>query len=222
MRASCPPACQPPAGGTPHLPLCPAAPDCPPRRPPTACRPPAAIKFLTYEQLSRKISHYLIDNGGDGQLTPLLRLTAGAGARTRCHDSCGRTAACVAAAELEAAELHPLHAGRAATLDLRGWATGHRLPVSATALLQARALWACRPPTHWTWCGGASRCRRRGRGSSTEASCTPPAASSGGGGWADGWARRGAYGGGNWGMGDDGLSSSSAVAAALRLVSPPS
>jgi hypothetical protein len=40
----------------------------------------AAIKFLTYEQLSRKISHHLIDNGGDGQLTPLLRLSAGAGA----------------------------------------------------------------------------------------------------------------------------------------------
>lgn len=42
--------------------------------------PNSAIKFLTYEQLSRKISHYLIDNGGDGQLTPLLRLAAGAGA----------------------------------------------------------------------------------------------------------------------------------------------
>lgn len=39
----------------------------------------AAIKFLTYEQLSRKISHYLIDQGGDGQLNPVLRLTAGAG-----------------------------------------------------------------------------------------------------------------------------------------------
>lgn len=51
----------------------------------------AAIKFLTYEQLSRKISHYLIDQGGDGQLNPVLRLTAGAGgwrcplmARLRC------------------------------------------------------------------------------------------------------------------------------------------
>jgi len=42
--------------------------------------PNSAIKFLTYEQLSRKISHHLIDNGGDGQLTPLLRLGAGAGA----------------------------------------------------------------------------------------------------------------------------------------------
>lgn len=42
--------------------------------------PNSAIKFLTYEQLSRKISHHLIDNGGDGQLTPLLRLMAGAGA----------------------------------------------------------------------------------------------------------------------------------------------
>lgn len=42
--------------------------------------PNQAIKFMTYEQLSRKISHHLIDQGGDGQLTPLLRLTAGAGA----------------------------------------------------------------------------------------------------------------------------------------------
>lgn len=42
--------------------------------------PNSAIKFLTYEQLSRKISHKLIDNGGDGQMTPLLRLAAGAGA----------------------------------------------------------------------------------------------------------------------------------------------
>ncbi|PSC67425.1 mitochondrial adenine nucleotide transporter ADNT1-like isoform A [Micractinium conductrix] len=42
--------------------------------------PNQAIKFMTYEQLSRKISHYLIDNGGDGKLTPALRLTAGAGA----------------------------------------------------------------------------------------------------------------------------------------------
>jgi len=42
--------------------------------------PNSSIKFFTYEQLSRKISHHLIDNGGDGQLTPLLRLVAGAGA----------------------------------------------------------------------------------------------------------------------------------------------
>jgi solute carrier family 25 phosphate transporter 23/24/25/41 len=42
--------------------------------------PNQAIKFLTYEQLSRKISHYLIDQGGDGQLTPVMRLLAGAGA----------------------------------------------------------------------------------------------------------------------------------------------
>jgi solute carrier family 25 phosphate transporter 23/24/25/41 len=42
--------------------------------------PNSAIKFLTYEQLSRKISYTLIDSGGDGQLTPLLRLAAGAGA----------------------------------------------------------------------------------------------------------------------------------------------
>ncbi|KAG7673038.1 putative Mitochondrial adenine nucleotide transporter ADNT1 [Nannochloris sp. 'desiccata'] len=42
--------------------------------------PNSAIKFMTYEQFSRKIAHYLIDNGGDGQLTPLMRLGAGAGA----------------------------------------------------------------------------------------------------------------------------------------------
>lgn len=42
--------------------------------------PNQAIKFMTYEQLSRKISHALIDAGGDGQLTPGLRLAAGAGA----------------------------------------------------------------------------------------------------------------------------------------------
>ena len=39
--------------------------------------PNQAIKFMSYEQLSRRISHYLIDHGGDGQLTPLLRLGAG-------------------------------------------------------------------------------------------------------------------------------------------------
>lgn len=42
--------------------------------------PNQAIKFMAYEQLSRKISHALIDQGGDGQLTPGLRLAAGAGA----------------------------------------------------------------------------------------------------------------------------------------------
>ncbi len=42
--------------------------------------PNSAVKFLTYEQLSRRISLYLIDNGGDGQMTPGLRLAAGAGA----------------------------------------------------------------------------------------------------------------------------------------------
>ncbi|CAL8463897.1 g3432 [Coccomyxa elongata] len=42
--------------------------------------PNSAVKFLTYEQLCRRISHYLIENGGDGQMTPLLRLAAGAGA----------------------------------------------------------------------------------------------------------------------------------------------
>lgn len=55
----------------------------------------AAIKFLTYEQLSRKISHHLIDNGGDGQLTPLLRLSAGAGAWHVPHTS-SRRFACAA------------------------------------------------------------------------------------------------------------------------------
>lgn len=40
--------------------------------------PNQAIKFMAYEQFSRRISHYLIDHGGDGQLTPLLRLGAGA------------------------------------------------------------------------------------------------------------------------------------------------
>ncbi|KAK9824294.1 hypothetical protein WJX72_009220 [[Myrmecia] bisecta] len=42
--------------------------------------PNSAVKFLTYEQLSRRISHHLQENGGDGQMTPLLRLAAGAGA----------------------------------------------------------------------------------------------------------------------------------------------
>lgn len=42
--------------------------------------PNSAVKFLTYEQLSRRISLYMIDNGGDGQMTPGLRLAAGAGA----------------------------------------------------------------------------------------------------------------------------------------------
>ena len=42
--------------------------------------PNSAIKFLTYEQLTRHISHTLIDAGGDGQLTPWMRLGAGAGA----------------------------------------------------------------------------------------------------------------------------------------------
>lgn len=36
------------------------------------------MKFLLYEQLSRSISHALIDQGGDGRLTPGLRLGAGA------------------------------------------------------------------------------------------------------------------------------------------------
>lgn len=40
--------------------------------------PNQAIKFLMYEQLARRISYYRIDKGGDGQLTPGLRLMAGA------------------------------------------------------------------------------------------------------------------------------------------------
>ena len=41
--------------------------------------PNSAVKFLLYEQLSRSISHALIDQGkGDGRLTPGLRLGAGA------------------------------------------------------------------------------------------------------------------------------------------------
>ncbi|CAL5222933.1 g5368 [Coccomyxa viridis] len=40
--------------------------------------PNSAVKFLTYEQLSRRISHQLIEEGGDGQMTPVLRLGAGA------------------------------------------------------------------------------------------------------------------------------------------------
>eukprot|EP00891_Asterochloris_glomerata_P009607 jgi/Astpho2/9607/Aster-03879 len=42
--------------------------------------PNSAVKFMTYEQLSRRISHTLQERGGDGQMTPLLRLMAGAGA----------------------------------------------------------------------------------------------------------------------------------------------
>ena len=42
--------------------------------------PNSAVKFLLYEQLSRSISHALIDrgDGSDGRLTPGLRLGAGA------------------------------------------------------------------------------------------------------------------------------------------------
>lgn len=40
--------------------------------------PNQAVKFLCYEQFSRVISHRMLENGGDGQMTPLLRLTAGA------------------------------------------------------------------------------------------------------------------------------------------------
>ena len=39
-----------------------------------------AIRHLPYEALSlyRRVSHYLLENGGDGQMTPLLRLGSGA------------------------------------------------------------------------------------------------------------------------------------------------
>lgn len=42
--------------------------------------PNSAVKFLTYEQLSRYIARTSQDSGGDGRMTPLLRLSAGAGA----------------------------------------------------------------------------------------------------------------------------------------------
>lgn len=44
--------------------------------------PNSAVKFLTYEQLIRYVTHELRDRGGDGQMTPLLRLAAGAVAGT--------------------------------------------------------------------------------------------------------------------------------------------
>jgi solute carrier family 25 phosphate transporter 23/24/25/41 len=40
--------------------------------------PNAALKFLTYEQLTRRISYNMQQSGGDGQMTPTLRLAAGA------------------------------------------------------------------------------------------------------------------------------------------------
>ncbi|KAK9845649.1 hypothetical protein WJX84_001051, partial [Apatococcus fuscideae] len=40
--------------------------------------PNQAVKFLTYEQLNRRLSHSMREYGGDGQMTPLLRLVAGA------------------------------------------------------------------------------------------------------------------------------------------------
>eukprot|EP00877_Chromochloris_zofingiensis_P000777 jgi/Chrzof1/106/Cz01g03210.t1 len=42
--------------------------------------PNSAIKFFTYEQLSRLISDHRLETTGNGQLTPVLRLMAGAGA----------------------------------------------------------------------------------------------------------------------------------------------
>jgi solute carrier family 25 phosphate transporter 23/24/25/41 len=40
--------------------------------------PNQAVKFLTYEQLSRYVSHEMMERGGDGQMTPVLRLSVGA------------------------------------------------------------------------------------------------------------------------------------------------
>ncbi|KAK9794349.1 hypothetical protein WJX73_009698 [Symbiochloris irregularis] len=44
--------------------------------------PNSAVKFLTYEQLIRLLSYELKERGGDGQMTPGLRLAAGAVAGT--------------------------------------------------------------------------------------------------------------------------------------------
>lgn len=40
--------------------------------------PNSAIKFLCYEQITRKMAYMSLERGGDGQLTPGLRLLAGA------------------------------------------------------------------------------------------------------------------------------------------------
>jgi solute carrier family 25 phosphate transporter 23/24/25/41 len=42
--------------------------------------PNSAVKFLAYEHISREISEYYRETTGSGQLTPFLRLLAGAGA----------------------------------------------------------------------------------------------------------------------------------------------
>jgi len=42
--------------------------------------PNSAMKFFTYEQLSRLISDHQLETTGSPQLTPVLRLLAGAGA----------------------------------------------------------------------------------------------------------------------------------------------
>lgn len=42
--------------------------------------PNSAVKFLAYEHISREISEYNREHYGNGQLTPFLRLVAGAGA----------------------------------------------------------------------------------------------------------------------------------------------
>lgn len=40
--------------------------------------PNQAVKFMAYEQITRRVSHHLLEGGGDGQMTPLLRLGCGA------------------------------------------------------------------------------------------------------------------------------------------------
>ena len=81
---------------------------------------PAAIKFMTYEQLSRKISHHLIDQGGDGQLTPLLlgaRIIrhelppapcANIFSRRRCHCRCRRLLAAAGAGIIGMSATYPM------------------------------------------------------------------------------------------------------------------
>lgn len=42
--------------------------------------PNSAVKFFTYETLSRHISNHLLESTGSGEMSPLTRLAAGAGA----------------------------------------------------------------------------------------------------------------------------------------------
>lgn len=90
--------------------------------------PGAAIKFLTYEQLSRKISHYLIDQGGDGQLTPVMRLLAGAGAQP---------AACVCTAGLQ----RPARGRQPERVHATGCAARWRSTCGRVAIYRCRHLW---------------------------------------------------------------------------------